>query len=192
MENILLYSNIFLWIFMILQTVVIFLLTKSISEFINRFQLEKKNSSLVSIGNRAPLFREINYNGEWIKLSDFRGKYTLLFFAIFTCGVCKRTLSEIKEDIMKGTNLIHMIIISEEGSQENTAYPTGNNISLIRSEDVLSNYEVIEVPTLFLIDPNGIIVNIYRNDELKQLKKDLGIDGNQSLSTPSKLEYSKI
>jgi cytochrome oxidase Cu insertion factor (SCO1/SenC/PrrC family) len=164
---------------MILQTIFIFLLTKSITQFLNRFQLEKANSKLVSAGTRAPLFREISDDGKWVKLSDFNQKYTIIFFAKYKCNICKKTLSTLNNIILNlPTSLRMIIVVPEEIEDNNLSYPSNDNNYLIRSESIIANYEVTEVPTIFLIDPNGIITKIYTNDDLEELKNDLGLTPN--------------
>lgn len=179
MSNTLMYSNLLLWIFMILQTIFIFLLTKSITQFLNRFQLEKANSKLVAAGTRAPLFRELTDDGKWVKLSDFNQKYTIIFFAKDTCNICKTTLSTLNNIILSLPTSLRMIIVApEEFTDNNLSYPINDNTYLIRSESIIANYEVTEVPMIFLIDPNGIITKIYTNEDLEILKKDLGAPSN--------------
>ncbi|MGE7999218.1 peroxiredoxin family protein [Lysinibacillus sp. NPDC093190] len=176
MSNILMYSNILLWVFIILQTIVIFLLTKSITHFLNRFKLEKANSRIVSVGTRAPLFREVSEDGQLVKLSDYNNKNTILFFAKDTCNVCKATLAALIKVIQNTTSMRLIIVAPEEVEEKNITYPNNDYTYLVRSNSILINYEVYDVPTIFLIDPNGIISNVYSNDKLDELKKDLGIN----------------
>lgn len=177
MSNILMYSNILLWLFMILQTVFIYLLTKSIVQFLNRFKLEKANTKLATVGAKAPLFRELSDNGEIIKLSDFNQKYTILFFAKDTCNVCKTTLVTLNKINLSLPVPLRMIIVAPEQVEEKKlSYPLNDYTTLVRSDSIIANYEVYEVPAIILIDPNGIIANKYSNDKLDDLKQDLGLN----------------
>lgn len=175
MSNSLMYSNILLWVFMILQTVFIYLLTKSIVEFLNRFKLEKANTKLVTVGAKAPLFRELTENGEIIKLSDFNQRNTILFFAKATCNVCKTTLITLNNVISSSPVPMRLIIVTSESEEFDVNYHN-DYTSLVRSDSIIANYDVYDVPTIIIIDPNGIIINKYSNDELNDLRKDLGLN----------------
>lgn len=172
MENTLLYSNIVLWGVVIVQTLFIFLLTKSITHFLNNFRMEKTSSNSLTVGQKAPLFKEVDERGQLIKLSDFNNSFTLLFFADDLCNMCKETFSLIKGKIPQSTRVL---IIADENPKIETLSTLINesNMFLIRSNDISINYQIKEVPTLFLLDTDGMIKKIYDNNEIQKLITDL-------------------
>lgn len=170
MNNILMYSNMALWIVVILQTLFIILLTKSIKHFLNNLRLNENNKAKDE--KMAPLFREIDIKGNIIKLKDSKFPTNLLFFGSDTCNICKETLVEIKSKV---PNYIRTIVIANEQPPNDylSSLIEESNIVLIRSDALFVNYNINETPTLFLIDSRGVIQSEYDNNELPQLVNDL-------------------
>lgn len=179
MGNTLLYSNIILWIVVIVQTLFIFLLTKSITHFLNNLRIEKTNSNLLTVGKKAPLFKEVDEKGSLIKLSDFNDSFTLLFFADDVCNICKETFALIKNKI---PDSMRLVIIADEnpGIESLSTLVSENNMSLIRSNDIPINYQINEVPTLFLLDKYHVIKEIYSHNEVQELIKDLALQNHKA------------
>lgn len=174
MGHTLVYSNIILWVVVIIQTLFIFLLTKSITHFLKNLRIEKTNSNLLAAGKKAPLFKETDNEGNLVKLSDFNNSFTLLFFADDICNMCKETFILIKNKIPPS---IRVIVIADENPElENLSnLVTHKNMYLIRSNDLSVNYQIKEVPTLFLLDKEGMIKKIYDNNEIQDLIRDLSV-----------------
>ncbi|MBM3118516.1 MAG: redoxin domain-containing protein [Chloroflexi bacterium] len=115
------------------------------------------------IGKPAPGFTLNSLDGRTITLSDYRGKWVMLDFWIWTCSACRAKLPLIQEvytRIPKGKLAIlgiHYLgresIIRTYVKGENLAFPV-----LLDSESVVCDlYNVHAFPTIFLIDGDGII-----------------------------------
>lgn len=56
---------------------------------------------IVKVGDVAPDFEMKLTNGSTIKLSDYRGKVVMLQFTASWCGVCRKEMPHIENDIWK-------------------------------------------------------------------------------------------
>ncbi|MFC4768171.1 TlpA family protein disulfide reductase [Effusibacillus consociatus] len=158
--NLLVWSNILLWIFMIIQLGIIFLLSKLIANFLNRFRLSqgKIEQLKLNIGDRAPLFREWDQNKNLVKLAENNGKNTLLVFTSAGCNICKEVLPQLP---LLSTSFpsLRIIVVSRDLNVEliKTLPP---EIHFIGSEEIMENYFIQKVPTVVVIDENGIITEL--------------------------------
>jgi peroxiredoxin/uncharacterized membrane protein YphA (DoxX/SURF4 family) len=115
------------------------------------------------IGKPAPDFTLNSLDGRTITLSDYRGKWVMLDFWIWTCSACRTKLPLIQEVYTRIPKEklailgIHYLgresIIRTYVKGENLAFPV-----LLDSESVVCDlYNVHAFPTIFLIDGDGII-----------------------------------
>jgi thioredoxin-related protein len=175
-------SHILLWIFIILQTLIIAFLTKLIVRFLNQFRLE--GNKFIAKGKVAPLFRDIDINGNQVRLSDSEDKFTLLVFIKDSCSICKKILPKIS--VLNSSSMIPLrtiLIAPEEVDVEKVYYQDFDNKQIfIRSNDILKIYNIEEVPNLILIDSKGFIVDIYQYENLSELFLKLGINDKKLVS----------
>ncbi len=148
-------SLIGIWIVLIVQSIIIFYLSKYVASFLNSFRLLGGNAVALElpIGEKAPLFRERDQHYKEIKLSDNNGKYTLLFFAGRDCMYCKMIIPKL-HIILKYIGM-RIIVISQQQLDINTEIP---DINFIVSEELFESYRVKVVPMIFLIDSKGYLV----------------------------------
>lgn len=123
------------------------------------------NADLVKVGGTAPDFELTNINGEKIRLSQFRGQYVLIDFWASQCAGCRvenKRLAKIYKDFRaKG---LEIISISEDNVKDKWVKASEKDgiswINLIDSnvKQASTNYNVLLIPTSFLIDPNGMVI----------------------------------
>ena len=137
--------------------------------------LEISESKLLVIGEKAPDFRLKDLKGNWVNLSDFRGKKVLLDFSMIHCGWCKIAIDEFKKSSFSfAENVVPLYInpVDELGKMEKYQSRIGIPFPvLIDAKEVGQAYGVKGYPTFYLIDEKGNIegVNEGYSDELIQM-----------------------
>lgn len=138
----------------------------------SHYQLFKRKYEEVAekwmVGKSAPEFAVKGIDGKEYRLSDFRGKYVLLDFWASWCAPCraktKLILEKKKELDAAGIELIAFSMDDKENLWKQASEKDGINwvnvcelVGLNKSNTALS-YKVTNLPTLFLIAPDGTIV----------------------------------
>jgi hypothetical protein len=164
-------SVLLLWILVIIQLGITFMLTKLISAFLNSSGV--KNLPKLEIGSKAPLFREFDQNGNIITLEN--NKVTLLLFIKDTCNNCKNILNNINK--IKNINIEIILISGLADNWDLTQLP--KDIPLIQSSIVMRNYLIERVPTAVLIDEFGFIKVNKFIEGIEDLKSEILLYTNQ-------------
>lgn len=160
MANGYLISHILLWTLMLIQMAFLFYLTRLIVQFLNRFRLSDKQavSLTLQIGQRAPDFREKDQHGAIIRPASGNHQESLLLFVQDTCSKCKGIVAQL-ELLHKRFHRLRMIVIGGKIYYEKgLSAPEG--IHFIRSDELLADYYIRAVPTAFLLDASGDIVEM--------------------------------
>lgn len=133
---------------------------------------QKQVASETSVGKPYKDF-EIEYNGTKTKLSDLiqPGRYTLVDFWASWCGPCRREIPVIKElweqykD--KGLDVIGVAVWDQPEDTEKAIeelelkWPV-----IINGQSIPTDlYGILGIPSIILIDPNGIIVSRDQQDD---------------------------
>ncbi|MGE5944589.1 MAG: redoxin domain-containing protein [Flavobacteriales bacterium] len=141
-----------------------------------------KNKNL-KVGDKYVDFEQSNVNGQTIKFSHVKGKYTLLEFWASWCGPCRSFNPELMEQYElykeKGFEILSVSLDTDKEKWGKAIQKDGltwPNVSDLRGEnnEVAMIYGVRDIPDNFLIDENGIIIaRFIRGESLKNKLKEL-------------------
>jgi thiol-disulfide isomerase/thioredoxin len=128
-------------------------------------------------GNAAPLFSKPDTDGKPVSLESFKGKsYVLLDFWASWCVPCRVLTPRLKEFYQKyharGLDIISISWDSDKKAwldainKDNTKiwYNVFANIYQPLDNGLRGKYAIASIPTLILIDKNGMIIGRYRGD----------------------------
>lgn len=162
MNTFMIVSNVLLWFVFIIQIILFFVLTRSVSEFIKRFKLQSPNGNPdtrnIVLGQKAPLFSEPDHRGDIIALHRGAEHRTLLLFTLDTCVVCEKLIPELPKLIAREPTLRTVAVAQEDLSAPDKPIPP--SVSLIRSNRMIELYDVKQVPYFVLIDREGYITDM--------------------------------
>lgn len=130
----------------------------------------------LQIGQQAPHFATQTVNGNTISLSDLNGEFVLLEFWGTWCGPCKPEIPHLKTLNEKHgqENMTIVGIALDEDEKVVRNYAAENEMDwpqILQSErwedEIVSSYNVLGVPRMYLIDPKGnIIAKDLRGEEM--------------------------
>ena len=152
----------------------------------------KKLATLASIqpGQPAPEFETTDVNGKPLKLSDFRGKYVLLDFWASWCAPCRQANPHMKELYKKyhGKGLEFIYIADNDTRQDQWKEAIKKDkleefhhvlcgLKTVGADEesasIKTKYGVDFLPTKFLVDPEGKIVECFENDQTERMDSKL-------------------
>ena len=122
---------------------------------------------VLSVGQKAPDFESIDPNGKVVKLSDFKGKYTLLDFWASWCAPCRQENPNIVEQYEKFKDKGFTVFgVSLDDSR--SAWLKGikdDNLNWVQVSDLqrwnsepAQLYKINAIPASFIIGPDGTII----------------------------------
>lgn len=126
----------------------------------------KEKKDVVSIGDEAPNFILKDMNGMEFQLSDYKGKGVFLNFWATYCEPCKQEMpymnNVFKEYQAEGVEILAVNIGEAELRVNNFIEKYGLDFPILydRGGTVTSLYDFIPLPTTFLINEDGMIVDI--------------------------------
>ncbi|WP_432711614.1 TlpA family protein disulfide reductase [Pedobacter sp.] len=137
-------------------------------------QLKKEfmaQSAIKNALNKGSVIPHIAYNdpnGKPVDINSFKGKYVLIDFWASWCGPCRKAIPEIKE-LYSTYNASGFEVLSVSVDTDNAAWRKAMSEENMPWAQVLSpdknktmaNFMIIGIPTLFLIDREGKIVEKY-------------------------------
>ena len=116
------------------------------------------------VGAEAPAFSIIDINGKEIELKNYAGKYVLIDFWASWCGPCRREMPNVVKlyEEYKGDNfeIIGISLDLEEDDWKkaitdmNMTWPQACDF-LMWNSPVARKYNVVNVPSMVLINPEG-------------------------------------
>ncbi len=142
---------------------------KSMDQYGHRLVAEYAGSFSLATGTavtqRAPSFQLKTINGETFSSSQLRGKITLLAFWNISCPTCQMKMPMV-QDVYDKMPQDKVAIVTIHGAGRETAiknYVTAENFRfpvLYDAENkVGAAYNVLFVPTYYLLDKSGIVLN---------------------------------
>ncbi len=117
-------------------------------------------ASGVYIDNQALDFGFIDFNGGQHRLSDFRGRVVVLEFMASWCPPCKVEVQYLKElnKLYEGKVVIISISLDTDDSSARNFWMEYNvSWYMTRNTTIGSMYGVYYIPTLLIIDKDGVI-----------------------------------
>lgn len=132
------------------------------------FFVQRNTDSEVRSQSLAPEFEFTTYDGETIRLSDFRGQGVVLNFWASWCGPCRAEAPLLVEawEQERDNGVVFIGLThadTEQGArtfmqEHGMAYPNGPDEGLTWSR----RYDVQGIPATFFIDEDGILVSQHR------------------------------
>lgn len=125
----------------------------------------------------APDFITHDLEGKEIRLSDFKGNYLLLDFWASWCRPCRQRAAELKAiyDQLQARGItVCGLNMDEEKSkwakaskEDGIIWTNTGELKPFKENTIAADYKVSQLPTMFLIDPDGKI--IMQNPEIEDL-----------------------
>lgn len=141
--------------------------TNEISEAVLGKEVDLEEKVGLEQGNLAPDFTLYNMQGEQVTLSELRGKRVVLNFWATWCPPCEAEMPHMQkyydqyrdEDNVEivGVNLTYAKEKVERVEQFLTSYGITFPIVLAPDDSVPNQYQVITIPSTFMIDAEGKI-----------------------------------
>jgi len=126
--------------------------------------------SSAELNAAAPDFTLRDLSGRNVSLSDYKGKVVLLEFWATWCPPCKASVPALVELNRKYKQKGFIVVAvsmdtDSDASEKVRKFSDAHNITfpvLLANETAPKLYNVISIPTSFLIGKDGTIVDIYR------------------------------
>ena len=120
----------------------------------------------VKVGGQMKDFTLFDRKGNKHKLSEFKGKYTILEFTFVGCGGCMFIKPYLEEFYKRNKDKAEIIAIyndteknwMEEGQEHKVSYHEWNDHA--RSAEPVAAYGATVFPTFVIIDPDGKILEM--------------------------------
>lgn len=120
-----------------------------------------------SASNKAPDFTLVGPAGKKVSLSDYKGKVVIVDFWATWCPPCRKGIPDLVDLQTEFGSKIAIIGISLDTDTKDQVASFAKNFNinytvLFATPDVVESYGNVEaIPTSFIIDKNGNIVNQY-------------------------------
>ena len=135
-------------------------------------------------GDMAPDFEATLVDGTPFKLSDLRGQYVLLDFWGSWCPPCIQESPDLVKLHHKHSDKVTIVSVALEKNQKTWekittkyGYTWRNQIvqenKFVMLSDIARKYGVSEIPSKFLISPEGTLLGAYSFDQIDLLLSEL-------------------
>ena len=165
--DLILVSNIALWVIVVLQTVVIFALTRQIGILFERIAPAgalAMNQTL-EVGSPAPELTLQSLSNGLVNVGGKSkdDKSQLVFFVSPDCPVCKTLLPALKSAEKSEASWVNLILASDGTKQDHAGFVSQYNLKgfpYIVSELLGKSYGVAKLPYAVLIDEQGNVASM--------------------------------
>ncbi len=118
-------------------------------------------------GRAAPNFRLADLASSSSALTDYRGKFVLVNFWASWCGPCRGEVPDLEALSQRQADRLVVLGVNQQESREAAAkfaqeFDVSYAILLDRSGEVSQAYRLGGLPVTFLVNPEGVILRIYR------------------------------
>lgn len=119
-----------------------------------------------AIGEKAPNFTLQTIDGEQVELASLEGKRVLLNFWATWCGPCREELPHMQsfyEGADKSIEMVAVNLTSQDYGKDKVTqfiddYDMTFPVVLDALGDIAKRYEILTIPTTFILDEQGIIL----------------------------------
>lgn len=139
-----------------------------------------------SVGSPAPDFELNDLEGETWRLSDLRGKVTLINFWATWCAPCRLEMPTIQERADQDPTQLAVLAVNFDESPEQVQSFVDElglrfAVLLDPGAKVQDLYQVRGYPTSFIVDKAGVVrfqhIGILSKEQLDEYLQDLGVGG---------------
>ena len=125
---------------------------------------DNTDSGILKAGAKAPDWNLQDPDGKVHNLRDYAGDVVLLDFWATWCGPCKKIMPSIQKihEKYKDSKRVHVFGVNAWERGDAKKFMTENKYTyglLLRGDDVAKAYGVSGIPALFLIGPDGKIID---------------------------------
>lgn len=168
MQGLWLVSYAVLWLFVLLEGAVIFVL---LHELGNRMLSTAAGVSRDGLkeGRRAPVITGLDHRGREIKLPSGSGRHLLIVFASDDCQPCAKLFPHLNKFNRAMRRDLDVVVLTDADLERNRALAEANDLDfpVVGSLEARQQYAVRVTPFATLVSPQGLIVG-------KGLVNDLG------------------
>lgn len=165
MTNLLIASNIVLWVALIVLATIVFALVRQIGVLYERVAPAGALSinQQLKVGDLAPTLDAVNLkNAKTIKIggASSSGKCQLLFFVSPTCPMCKSLIPIAKSISYEEQSWVDLVFATDGATTEIEQFSEAQKLeksNLVNSELVGKQFGVAKLPYAVLIDEKGIL-----------------------------------
>ena len=139
-------------------------------------------SKAANEGDEAPEIQAVLVDGSPFKLSDLRGEYVLLDFWGSWCGPCRAKsphLIALHQKYKTKLSVVSVALEKDAKAAEVAAKRDGftwkyrivEESRFVMMSDVAQKYGVTEIPKMFLISPDGVLLGEKSLEEIEAILK---------------------
>ena len=162
--------------------------------------LPAPETAMPAVGRPAPDFALPDLEGRRVSPSDYRGKVVLLNFFAYWCDTWKEELKRLRLLKQEHPELdFEILFVSVDSRERSLAEPLllkeGIHfpVAVDFRAEVSKKYGISTVPTLFVLDPDGVVRNSYQGyPGNRLLARDLRDAGGAATADRKPLEYSEM
>ena len=163
MENILVISNILLWVVVVFLALLILALVRKVNSF-TTMDMTPQQPDMLEVGSEAPTFSVRQLDGTEVTNQDYPNKEIAMIFISSNCGPCREKIPQLQELYLKAEKAgIAMLVLNMEDVERTRSFaeeiqlemplfalPTGSNL-------INQTFKVPGTPSYYIIDRKGNI-----------------------------------